>query len=278
MILVVGSNGQLGSALTNLLERSGQNYRPVDLPEFDVTDLAKVSRAIRDMRPETVMNCAGYTDVDAAETHWRRAFNINGLGTRNLAVACADIDIPLVHMSTDFVFDGDAFEPYTILDEPNPINAYGRSKLLGERLLDATTNRYYLVRTSWMFGSGEGNFLRKLLRWAATSDVVRVVDDQIAAPTSADDLASALLTLSKTGAFGVYHFRNAGQCSRFEWARYALDQIGWSGTLKPVTSDVFDTAAKRPAYSLLDMYPIEDIGVNIPTWQEATSKWLEVNT
>ncbi len=277
MILVTGAGGQLGTALTFLLEKQGQKYEALGRGDLDITNFARVVESTKVLKPRLVINCAAYNDVDAAETHWQDASNVNGLGVRNLAVACAECKVPLVHVSTDFVFDGTKSEPYTIADKPHPINAYGKSKLFGETLLRSLTDRYYLVRTSWVFGRGTNNFMTKLFSWAANNDTLRIIDDQVSAPTAAIDLARALLALAVTGAYGLYHFHNLGQCSKFQWAEYALRKTGWKGKLEPVCSSFFDTVAERPSYSVLDLFPISDRGFEIPTWEEATSKWLEQN-
>jgi len=276
MILVTGSKGQLGRALIRLLEKEGRPCRGYDVDEVDISHFDRVRELVEALQPELVINAAAYTDVDAAESNWKLACRVNALAVRNLAIACSDRNIPLVHVGTDFVFDGKASQPYRICDEPNPINMYGRSKLLGEQFLRSMTNKYYLVRTSWVFGDGNSNFLKKLLGWSANKDVLKVVEDQVASPTAAWDLAAALVKLAGTGAYGLYHFRNLGHCSRFEWAEYALKTKGWKGRVEPVTSDLFPAPAKRPSYSVLDVFPFDEMNLlTIPTWQDATSKWLE---
>ena len=177
MILVTGAGGQLGTALTFLLEKQGQKYEALGRGDLDITNFARVVESTKVLKPRLVINCAAYNDVDAAETHWQDASNVNGLGVRNLAVACAEGKGPLVHVSTDFVFDGTKSEPYTIADKPHPINAYGKSKLFGETLLRSLTDRYYLVRTSWVFGRGTNNFMTKLFSWAANNDTLRNMRD-----------------------------------------------------------------------------------------------------
>ncbi|MFA5865562.1 MAG: dTDP-4-dehydrorhamnose reductase [Phycisphaerae bacterium] len=276
MILVTGSKGQLGRALIRLLEKEGRACRGYDLDEVDIANFQQVLELVEAVRPELVINAAAYTDVDGAEKDWKTACRVNGLAVRNLAIACADRNIPLVHVGTDFVFDGNASEPYRIVDQPHPINMYGKSKLLGENFLSSMTNKYYLVRTSWVFGEGNSNFLKKLLGWSSNKDVLKVVEDQVASPTSAWDLAAALVKLAGTGAYGLYHFRNIGHCSRYQWAEFALRKKGWKGRVEPVTTDMFPAPAKRPSYSVLDLFPFDEMNlVTIPTWQDATSKWLE---
>ena len=278
MILIVGAKGQLGSALVRLLETQADKYMGVGLSELDITNFDRVVSVISEVRPQLVINCAAYTDVDAAESHKQQSNNVNGQGVKNLAVACEKYGIPLVHISTDFVFDGRACQPYTIHDKPNPISVYGQSKLLGEELLCSHTNKYYLIRTSWMFGQGGNNFLSKLLSLASKNDVINMVNDQTSSPTAATDMAAAILELVKTGAYGLYHYRSHGYCNRFDLATHVLKKAGWNGTLNPVPSSFFANLALRPQYSVLDLYPIDQMGVEFVTWEQATSKWLEENT
>ncbi len=275
MILITGANGQLGQAMSSLLEGQEKAYQAFGRRELDITNLETVREAVKGLKPKLVVNCAAYNDVDGAESHWKEALNINGLGVRNLAVTCGEKKIPLACVGTDFVFDGKSDRPYTIADEPHPINSYGRSKLLGEQYLFSLTDRYFLVRTSCVFGRGKSNFPGRVLAWAADRNVLQIVNDQISSPTLAKDLAEAILAIVRTQAYGIYHFHNAGECSRFDWARYVLSKTGWKGRLDPVASDHFATAAKRPAYSVLDMYPVSDMGVSIRCWEEATEAWLE---
>jgi len=275
MILITGANGQLGVALSRRLERRRKAFWTFCRETLDIGDFARVREAIETVKPELVINCAAYNDVDKAETHWKEAIGINGIGVRNLAVVCGEKRIPLVCVSSDFVFDGKTDRPYTIADEPHPINAYGRSKRLGENFLLSLTDRYYLVRTSCVFGSGCNNFPGRVMSWSQNNDTIRIVDDQVSSPTLAEDLGEAILTIAQSGAYGVYHFHNEGECSRYDWAEYVLGKTGWKGKLEPVDSNYFATAAKRPAYSVLDLFPLVEMGIKIRSWQEATNQWLE---
>jgi len=276
MILITGGRGQLGSALAALLERRGKAFKAPGRDEMDVTDLVVIREALNDLKPSMVINCAAYNDVDRAESEPHRAIAVNALGVRNLALVCDDLGILLMHLSTDYVFDGESRVPYTIAYQPRPLGAYGRSKLLGEQFLTSMCCRYYLVRVSWVFGKGERNFLYKVFQWAKDRDILKIVDDQVSVPSYAPHLAEALLQLSETGAYGLYHLRNSGECSRYQWAVYALERSLWQGRVEPVSSDHFPTPARRPAYSVLDLYPIDElIDYSMPTWQEATNHWLK---
>ena len=275
--LITGSNGQLAKEILRELDKRGISFDAFDHKSLDITDLKSVREVIKLKRPDVVINCAAYNAVDKAEEDWQNAYLVNGIGPRNLAIACEENNIALVHYSTDYVFDGLKKSPYTIADDPNPINQYGKSKLLGERFVQSLSRRYFLIRVSWVFGKGnETNFAKKVIEWSSKNNVIRVVDDQISSPTYAVDLAKATLDLVKTGAYGLYHITSPQPCSRYEWAKYILELIGWKGTLIPVKSDEFKTPAKRPGYSFMDSFPVmETIGYNLAEWKDETKRMIE---
>jgi dTDP-4-dehydrorhamnose reductase len=273
--LITGARGQLATEIAVQLERRSADYRAFDEFALDITSPSHVHRAIEEYRPDAVINCAAYNAVDDAEKDWRKAFGINGLGVRNLALACTRSQAILVHFGTDFVFDGTKRSPYTIVDSPHPLCKYGESKLLGEMYVRDLTDRFFLIRLSWVFGGGEFSFPTKVLQWASKNKKLKIVDDQVASPAYAVHLAGAVLDLIDTGAFGLYHMTNAGYCSRYEWAKFVLGKKGWQGELTPAKSEDFKTAAKRPAFSVLDNFPLEEtIGFMLPSWQEATEEFL----
>ena len=275
-LLIAGRDGQLGRAVVAESEHRGIEYIAPPEAQFDISNPKAVNDTVWAARPTHLINCAAYNLVDKAEEDWRTAAMVNGLGVRNLAVACTRQGVELLHCSTDYVFSGEKGEPYTIMDDPSPINLYGRSKLLGERLLQFFGSRFYLVRLSWVFGNGTQNFLHKLREWAENNRRLEIVDDQVSSPSFVDDLAPALLDLMDTGVYGLYHLCNTGHCSRYQWARYALELMGWKGELIPVKSDRFPTPARRPAFSAMDTFPFEEtVGYKPPTWQEATERFLQ---
>jgi dTDP-4-dehydrorhamnose reductase len=234
-----------------------------------------VAECLEGERPDVVMNGSAYNDVDGAESDWQGAFLVNGIGVKNLALACRNVGAVLVHFSTDYVFDGQTDRPYTIGDMPNPVNTYGQSKLLGEEFLREHGDRYYLIRTSWVFGSGVHSFPLKVCRWARERHTLRMVEDQVSSPTSATDLARATLLLIRTEQYGLYHVTNSGPASRYQWAEVILNAIGWDGSLEPARSDEFPSPARRPSYSVLDNFPLlMTIGETLPPWQEATERFL----
>lgn len=275
-ILIAGRDGQLGRAVIAEAERRGLEYLAPPEKVFDISNLEAVREVVSSSKASHLINCAAYNLVDKAEEDWQSAAMVNGIGVRNLAITCVEQGVELLHCSTDYVFSGEKGAPYTILDEPNPINRYGESKLLGERLLQSLGERFYLVRLSWVFGNGSQNFLFKLKGWASKNQRLEIVDDQVSSPSFVDDLAPALLDLMETGAYGLYHLCNSGYCSRYQWAQHALKLMDWKGELIPVKSDRFPTPAKRPAFSAMDTFPFEDtVGYKLPTWQEATERFLQ---
>lgn len=275
-VLVTGSEGQLAREVRRLLALRGDVVEGHDRDVLDISDFFAVSKMTSEVMPDYIINCAAYNDVDGAETRWEDAFLVNGIGVKNLAIAARKHGAVLVHFSSDYVFDGEAHRSYTIADVPSPLNMYGQSKLLGEELLKDHGERYFLIRTSWVFGRGAFSFPLKILEWASKNRTLRVVDDQVASPTYASDLAEAALKLMATKNYGLYHITNSGFCSRFEWAEFILANIGWKGELLRAGSDEFSTPARRPAYSVLDNFPLsQTIGGLLPSWQDATGRFLK---
>jgi dTDP-4-dehydrorhamnose reductase len=223
-----------------------------------------------------IVNCAAYTKVDQAEREEPLAMLINGLAVQNLCLACQEADIPLVHFSTDYVFDGNKAGPYTIYDHPNPINAYGRTKLLGEKYVLWLLNRFYLVRTSWLFGINGPNFIETMLNLAQKHKQVSVVNDQKGCPTWTQHLSEAAVSLIESGRYGVYHATNSGPTTWFEYAREIFHLAETGTEVLPITSEQFPTAATRPRNSVLDPFPLPEVmGREMPTWQEALRQYLE---
>jgi dTDP-4-dehydrorhamnose reductase len=274
-LLVTGARGQLGQDVCKAAAAQGLEVNALDLPELDIAQPAAVQAALEATRPEAILNCAAYNAVDRAETEFHQALLANACGPRNLAVAAERLGIPLMHLSTDYVFDGRATRPYTIADVPNPLGRYGLSKLRGEREVQTLTRRHYVVRLSWVFGAGSDNFARKVLGWARGRKSIQVVDDQVACPAYTADLAPALLALLATGAYGLYHLANQGHCSRHAWARHIVETAGLGVEVAPVSSQAFPTPAARPAFSALDTFPLHSIlGRTLPPWQDATERFL----
>ncbi|MDD1715696.1 MAG: dTDP-4-dehydrorhamnose reductase [Methanolinea sp.] len=274
-ILITGAKGQLGQDIQKECGNRGIPFIAADSRALDITDSTQVRAFIRQNAPDMIINCAAYNAVDQAETEWQRAFQVNGLGVRNLALAAREAGAIVVHYSTDYIFDGRKTVPYTIADPPNPLSMYGQSKYLGEQMIRDLADRFFLIRTSWVFGAGNMNFARKILEWSRGQDILRVVDDQVSVPTYTRDLARATLDLATTGEYGLYHITNSGSCSRYGWAELILGTIGWKGTLITAKSGDFPTPARRPSYSVLDNFGSREvIGHDLPPWETATLEFL----
>ncbi len=275
-VVITGAGGQLGQDLRKECRSRGIPFIATDSHALDITNGPAVLDFIQQNSPDLIINCAAYNAVDQAENEWQRAFRVNGLGVRNLALAARKVDAMLVHFSTDYVFDGEKTVPYTIADSPNPVSMYGRSKLLGEQVIRDLAERFFLIRTSWVFGVGNINFASKILEWSRGQDLLRIVDDQVSAPTYTKDLARATLDLAVTGQYGLYHITNSGSCSRQGWARFILETIGWKGDLLPAKSADFPTPARRPSFSVLDNFGSREVlGYDLPPWEDATREFLK---
>jgi len=275
-ILLTGANGQLGSAFQELFKKNNIDYIATDTEELDITKLEQVLSFVGKNKEIThIINCAAYNQVDKAEQDWKNAYLVNGLAVRNLAIAANEIDAEIVHYSTDYVFSGDKGEPYTIYDTPNPINKYGESKALGERFLTTIAKKWYLIRTSWVFGDGPVNFVKKVIEWSKKNSELRIVEDEISAPTYAPDLAEATYELIKLRAYGIYHITNT-PCSRYEWAEFILKEIGWNGKLLKAKQEDFNLPAKRPKNSVLDNFGyFETTGKTMRDWKEVTKEYID---
>lgn len=273
--LITGANGQLARAFAAKLIDSGLEFEALSKERLDITDFKDVAETVKSIKPDAIINCSAYNYVDKAEEEPTQAHLVNAAGARNLAEAANEAEAVLVHFSTDYVFDGKKRLPYTIFDEPAPINKYGESKLAGERMVAATTNRSLIIRVSWVFG-GKNSFPSKLLEWMKSRNELKIADDQISSPSYAEDIAEATLELINLRAFGLYQITNFGQCSRYEWACRINDKLEMRCKITPVSSDSFNLPAKRPAYSVMDnLHFNETTGRELPDWKDATDRFLK---
>jgi len=275
-ILVTGGRGMLGSDLCEAL--AAHEVRGVDIEDFDLTDASAVREALAAARPEMVVHCAAWTDVDGCERDPERAFLHNGSGTWNLAAAAADVGATVVYMSTDFVFDGSKGEPYTEFDAPNPLSVYGASKLAGEEAVRALVPRCYVVRSAWLFGARGRNFVRTILETAAERDELRVVADQFGSPTYTRDLAQGIAEIIVAGRVvpGTYHMVNSGVCSWAGLAAEALRLAGRTTRVTPIPALEWPSPAPRPACSALRCRALELQGVPVlRPWKQALISYLE---
>jgi dTDP-4-dehydrorhamnose reductase len=272
-ILVTGAKGMLG---TDLCVELGAQHRVigVDLGDFDLGKKEAIAN-IADLQPEFVVHCAAYTNVDGCETDPEKAYLVNGLGTRHAALACKKLDIPMLHISTDFVFDGSKDEPYYEWDAVNPLSHYGRSKLAGENEVRDLLTKFYIVRTSWLYGPNGKNFVASILKKARETGSVKVVDDQTGSPTYTRDLCNALSLLIHSGLYGTYHLSNSGSCSWYQFARAALEYAGIKADISPIKTGEYPTPTKRPAYSVLNNFAwTREFSTPLRPWQEGLKDYI----
>jgi dTDP-4-dehydrorhamnose reductase len=262
-LLIAGASGQLGRSLRVALKQHELTLS--GRAELDVTDLESVRAKLRTNRPEVVINASAFNAVDAAESDPDPAFRVNAVGARNLALAAAEIDAGVVHVSTDYVFDGAAGRPYHEYDEPRPLSAYGRSKLAGERAVAAANSRHYIVRTAWLFHEDGSNFLNKMIALAAKGEV-SVVNDQFGSPTYAPHLADAIARLIESRAYGVYHLAGRGGTSWYELTRTLFRELGIRTQVLPMSSSEFPRPAQRPRYSVLTT--LQEPRLLLPSWKQ----------
>lgn len=279
-ILITGGNGQLGSSLrTEFARREGLAPCFVSHSELDITDAQAIERVMSREGFDVIVNCAAYTNVDGAESERELASLINGEAPRLLAEAAARHGAKMIHISTDYVFDGLSREPYTEEDMPNPISHYGASKLEGERKVLAALPSAIVIRTSWLYSARRGNFVSAILSRAAESGTLRVVDDQTGSPTFAPDLAAAIARIvqSESPTPGIYHYANRGAISRYRFAQAILQMAGKLDTCKviPVKSSEYPTPATRPTFSALSTAKIErTFGLEIPDWDTSLARCI----
>jgi len=270
-ILVLGCRGMLGSAC---MRAFGPDVLGCDLGEFDLADRGQTLAEITRLAPKLIVNCAAATDVDRCETDHEYADTGNVVVAANVAQAAATVGARLLHISTDFVFDGAKGEPYVETDEPRPLSYYGLSKLRGEEAVLAALPRAVVVRTSWLYGRGTTHFPAKVLSWAAARPQIRVVEDQVGSPTYAEDLADRLLALSGTSAAGIYHLGGAGCTSRYHWARETLALAGLDAEVLPALTSDFPLPAARPVFSCLDCSKAAALGVRLPPWRDGLARYI----
>ncbi len=280
-ILLTGAAGQLAHDLLPCLQSQGHQVHACDHAQCDITQPGDIHRIFTHFAPDAVINCAAYNQVDRAESDPSAAFAVNALGPLHLARACSEHGAVLLHLSTNYVFDGVSSRPYHELDCPRPLSVYAASKLSGEHLARSHCERCYIVRTTGLYGlagrtTRQGNFVETMLRLAASGRDIRVVNDQWLTPTAAADLAPALARLLTTNRFGTYHLTNSGSTTWFDFARAIFDRAGFSPRLQPVSSQDFAAAARRPAFSVLANTAWETAGFPaLPPWQDALSSYLK---
>lgn len=275
-IALTGADGMLGQAIRRVF--TGHDLVCFNRADLDITDLDRTVDVIRTATPEAVIHAAALTDVDRCEREPEAAYLINGIGTRNVTVACEKVGCPILYLSTDYVFDGEKESPYDEWDTPNPINHYGRSKLLGERYASSLTNRYYIVRTSWLYGAGGNNFVDTIAGLLSRQDRISVVTDQTGSPTYTVDLAATLREIITRG-YGVYHATNSGACSWHEFASEIARLRNSSATIEPATAEALGRPARRPRNSVLNRTMLRLEKIPEPRhWKDALGEYFSALT
>jgi len=297
MILVTGAAGQLGiDVMAELSKRQiktigidktqepspclvktigiDKTQEPSPCLVLDITDADTVNAFIREYKPRCVIHCAAYTAVDKAEDEQELCFKVNAEGTENIAKACKAIDAEMIYISTDYVFDGKDDKPYETDAVKAPVSTYGKSKLAGEDAVLKHLEKFYIVRTSWVFGSDGNNFVKTMLKLAKTKDEINVVSDQIGSPTYTTDLAGLLCDMALSEKYGIYHATNEGFCSWAEFAKEIMHQSNNKCKINPITTEQYPTKAVRPRNSRLSKSSLDNVGINrLPTWQNALERY-----
>ena len=277
-VFVTGVKGQLGYDVMNELAKRGLEGIGVDMEEMDITDAEACERVIKAAAPEAVIHCAAYTAVDAAEDNRDLCHRVNGEGTKNIARVCSELDIPMMYISTDYVFNGQGERPWEPDDYREPLNVYGLTKYEGEIAVEQLLKKYFIVRIAWVFGLNGKNFIKTMLRLGKERGAVSVVDDQIGSPTYTYDLARLLVDMIQTDRYGRYHATNEGLCSWYEFACEIFRQAGMDEVkVTPVDSASYPAKAKRPFNSRMSKEKLTENGFErLPSWQDALGRYLKV--
>lgn len=276
-VFVTGVKGQLGYDVVNELEKRGMEAVGVDIEEMDITDSTSVNKVIRAAAPDAVIHCAAYTAVDAAEDNEALCRKVNAEGTQNIANVCKDLDIKMIYISTDYVFDGQCTRPWEPDDERHPLNVYGQTKYEGELAVQNTLDKYYIVRIAWVFGVNGKNFIKTMLKLAETHSRLTVVNDQFGSPTYTYDLAKLLVDMVQTDKYGIYHATNEGICTWYEFACEIFKQAGIAIEVAPVSAEEYKAKAKRPENSRMNKDKLTENGFEkLPPWQDALKRYLTI--
>lgn len=287
-ILISGANGQLGKELTRILNTGFAEIGEIpctlknadiintDVDNLDITNINDVLSFVENERPQVIINCSAFTNVDLCETDKDTAFNVNSLGPRNLAIAAQKVNTKLIHVSTDYVFSGDGNEPYCEYDICNPQSIYGKTKYLGEQYVKEFCSKYFIVRTSWLYGYEGNNFVKTIMNLAEQRESIKVVNDQRGNPTNANDLAYHILKLVDSNEYGIYHCTGNGECSWYDFACKIVEYANINCEVMPCTTEEFPRPAKRPSYSSLNNMMLKNtIGDKMRFWQDALKNFIK---
>jgi dTDP-4-dehydrorhamnose reductase len=287
-IIVTGAKGQLGSQLIDIIKKGESElgkinsiYKEaeiigIDIDELDITNLQEVLDFINKEKVDLIINPAAYTNVDSCENNQELAFKVNSLGARNLAIAAEAIGAKIIHISTDYVFEGKGTIPYKEYDVPNPIGVYGKTKYLGEEFIKQFSSKYFIVRTSWLYGYNGNNFVKTIIKAAKERESLNVVNDQRGNPTNAEDLVYHILKIALTEEYGLYHCTGEGECSWYDFASKIVELSNINCIVYPCSSEEYKRPAKRPEYSSLDNMMLKcTVGNEMRNWEEALSKFIQ---
>ncbi len=275
MIIVTGALGQLGGDVCRILKEKDIPHKGIDKNDVDITSETAVKSFFEKKEFDVLIHCAAYTAVDKAEEEKELCYAINAKGTENLARVCKEKNAAIIYISTDYVFSGEGEIPFETDDEKSPLSVYGKSKYDGEKAVINLCEKYFIVRTSWVFGEQDRNFIATMLRLSQTKDEINVVSDQVGSPTYSADLALLLTEMAQTEKYGVYHGTNEGFCSWYELAKKVFEHKSISVKVNPVTSEEYITPAKRPKNSRLSKKTLTDAGFNLlPYWENAVERYL----
>jgi len=277
-IFITGCNGQLGRALNKIYEKDEQvKLINTDVEQLDITNIAQVVTMITQEKPDVIVNCAAHTGVDSCETDIENAYKINAIGARNLSIAAVKVGAKIVHISTDYVFDGNGTEAYSEFAKTNPQGVYGKTKLAGEKFVEQFAQKYFIIRTAWLYGEGK-NFVKTMLKLSETNQIISVVDDQFGTPTSTKEVAKMIKHLIPTDNYGLFHGTCEGSCSWAEFAKEIFRLAQKNVEVKGIPTTEYPTPAKRPAFSVLNNTLLQlTTDFKFCNWEKAIAEYIEEN-
>lgn len=274
-VWIVGANGQLGRAINKLLDRREVEILNTDVEEVDITNAEEVANFADMNRPDVIINCAAVTSIAACENDLEKAYKVNAVGARNVSIATRRIGAKLIHLSTDDVFDGKGTKPYGEFDQPTPSLVYGKSKLAGEQFVKDFAERYFIIRSNWVYGEGE-NFISDLVKLTTQKQTIHISNEAFGSPTSAKALAQFVIGLMESSEYGIYHATCEGTCSRQEFAKEIINLLGLEVAIEGVTNEADELVSKRPAYTILDNLMLRLLGnTKMPHWKEDLAEYIE---
>lgn len=275
MLIVSGAKGQLGSDVCSILKKKGEPFIGIDVDTLDITDEKAVVDFFSENKVSCFIHCAAYTAVDRAESEEELCMAVNFKGTENIAKQCGERNAKMLYVSTDYVFGGNGTEPFDTDSPKNPLSVYGKSKYLGEKAVEEYCKKHFIVRTSWVFGENNTNFIATMLRLSESRDEINVVCDQIGSPTYSKDLAKLVCDIAQSEKYGTYHGTNEGFCSWSDLAEKAFEIAGKSTKVNPIKTEEYPTAAKRPLNSRLSKKSLDESGFErLPEWENAVKRYI----